>query len=228
MQTSFVGFVVATCLAASGCSGGSTVATGNDSNPPGGEAPNPELTSQEPVVWEDDPHFIDRTKLPRERGVRIQDRQLDIEIEDAMGTQGSQGMAVKDPQTGEHLWPALVCTNPECPSRDQGLEPFLFVHPIPIKKVDAEGFLVLRKGVKEHQLQPKCPLCSRKDMVEEYVLPASALRRDEIDRELEDARAVYRATGSWPKGMRAPQEIHVERQLLKRVYLPKKYAEGVR
>jgi hypothetical protein len=84
----------------------------------------------------------------------------------------------KDPETGEVVWPALCCTNPDCPGRRDG-EPLLFIEP------DADY---------------ACPQCAVKrnlaaeteavrqqyiNWVRPYVLPETAEKLKQLDAELQ-------------------------------------------
>ena len=63
-----------------------------------------------------------------------------------------------DPQTKEIYWPALECTNPDCPGRTKE-GPFLFVHPSPGVIVGADG-KIQSVPIKPEEYRPaECPKC---------------------------------------------------------------------
>jgi len=72
-----------------------------------------------------------------------------------------QGLFTIDPETGEMLWPAHFCANPNCPGKRDG-EPLLFIEP---------------------DTNLACPRCTSKRWVRPYVLPESAEKLKQLDAE---------------------------------------------
>jgi hypothetical protein len=113
-----------------------------------------------------------------------------------------------DKETGELCWPALVCTNPECPGRGRDGFPYLFIHNDPLVSVGSNGepsYPVVGPGEDYSAMvaaaggfpDPTCPACYEKfrrgrtetqedisryaSYVHEYELPATAQRREELE-----------------------------------------------
>lgn len=100
------------------------------------------------------------------------------------------------PQDGKLFWPALTCTNPECPAAG-GKEPVLFTSNDPAVSLNADGTINEggpgRKPRNKHAGQ--CPECLKTrnlaseteadrqrylEFVQPYVLPETAQRRAEL------------------------------------------------
>lgn len=129
---------------------------------------------------------------------------------------GDRGAFV-DAATGELCWPALICTNPDCPApRDpSAARPPVFICPDGVTQAGPDGTItqapfppkadpvqvILQRGGFPG---PMCPECRQKHakmdfrayltqygkFVEAYVLPESAARAEELDEE-EKGRSEY-------------------------------------
>lgn len=126
----------------------------------------------------------------------------------------SKGLHV-DAQSGEVMWPALECGNPDCPGRVDG-KPFIFIEPDDAVFIKSDGSIGYDK-VKGAQAANKvrtskkvvgpCPACAqiRKpgsetpqqtqqyiNWVHPHVLPETATRLTELEEELQRAIRVER------------------------------------
>ena len=165
---------------------------------------------------------------PPQHGVTIETDAEKIELDDAVVTQGDQGQAIVDDKTGQLVWPALTCTDAECPSREAEHQPFVFVFPLRGARLDTEGYVVVPGDVSPNEQIPECPVCGKRGRVERYVLPEALRRQGELDRELKASRTALRAGGVVPPGVRPPMEIMRERTQLPQLYLPAKYSSPER
>ena len=113
--------------------------------------------------------------------------------------------------SGELLWLAYECHNPDCPGKKEGNQPFLFTSPDPNISIDAEGELVFPEYATHEEwveavtaagghIQPTCPAClpnrdleneSEEDSlkyanwVRPHILPETARLLAELDAEKE-------------------------------------------
>lgn len=118
---------------------------------------------------------------------------LEAETGEQVIAPGEPGVLVRD---GKIHWPALTCTNPDCPAAGRS-EPVLFADPIPGLRVEPDGSL----GYGRSQAPPagtlpgNCPEClTIRDLASEtaedrqryqnfvhpYVLPETKQRRAEL------------------------------------------------
>jgi hypothetical protein len=120
----------------------------------------------------------------------------------------------QDQETGELCWPALICTNPDCPGRGPNGGPLIFVDPDPAYYINSEGKLAVdeRRAVKESKLSG-CPECAKHrdpaketekerqayvNWVKPYVLPETAARLKELEAERQ-RRATFDRQQRMPK-----------------------------
>ncbi len=101
----------------------------------------------------------------------------------------SQGLFSIDPESGEVMWPAYCCTNPDCPGRQEG-EPLLFIEP--------DTKLLQEARPPGTNISCLCPRCLAKrnlateskevrqqyiNWVRPYVLPETAEKMKQIEAE---------------------------------------------
>jgi len=86
-----------------------------------------------------------------------------------------------DPETGETIWPALKCNNPDCPGKDKGQDgrPFLFICPNPSQPMWCPECLKTRNRDSETQKD----LIRYTAWVQPYVLPETAQRIKQLEAE---------------------------------------------
>jgi hypothetical protein len=91
-----------------------------------------------------------------------------------------------DPETGEMIWPALYCTNPDCPGRREG-EPLLFIEP------DADYACPQCAAKRNRAAETEAVRQQYLNWVHPYVLPETAEKVKQLDAELQK-RAEYERT----------------------------------
>jgi hypothetical protein len=86
-----------------------------------------------------------------------------------------------DPETGEVIWPAMVCNNPNCPGKDKGADglPFLFICTDPSKPMYCPECLTVRDLGSETNEEMGRYI----GWVTPYRLPETAARIQELDAE---------------------------------------------
>lgn len=120
---------------------------------------------------------------------------------------GGKGAFI-DQETGELCWPALACTNPNCPGKGKD-EPYLFIDPDPGVFVKPDGTLGYDLAMaKASKADGTCPKCAANrnfanetnedrqryiNWVRPYVLPETAQRQKALDEELQK-RIIYERT----------------------------------
>jgi hypothetical protein len=130
---------------------------------------------------------------------------------------GNATPPVIDKATGDLCWPAYMCTNPDCPAKDEGKKgrPFLFIHFDPFLTLKPDGTFEreeLPPGADRNREirargafpDPTCPACAKNrnfarespqeaqkylNWVKPYVLPESARRMKELDEEYQKRQA---------------------------------------
>jgi hypothetical protein len=106
----------------------------------------------------------------------------------------------KDKETGEMIWPALYCTNPDCPGRREG-EPLLFIEP------DA-GFACPQCVAKRNRATESAEVRQQYiNWVRPYVLPETAKKLKELDAELQN-RIEYERLHRVAPILENPHPIH--------------------
>ena len=113
---------------------------------------------------------------------------------------GDKGVFI-DPETNEIAFPAVQCHNPDCPARKEGGEGRIFAIVDPTLAVESDGRIwsdEKRAGAPDEYLG-QCPDCLKIrdfksespeqkqkyiDYVKPYVLPESAARNEELEKEL--------------------------------------------
>ena len=110
------------------------------------------------------------------------------------------GLPFVDPESGETCWPALYCTNPDCPGRREG-EPLLFIktdanyacpHCIAKRKLAAETEAVRQQYA---------------NWVRPYVLPETAEKLKQLDAERQKRIAKERTRRLAPVILNKPPAI---------------------
>ncbi len=122
-------------------------------------------------------------------------------------------------ESGELCYPALTCTNPDCPAERQGDRPPVFILFDPLRSVDPNGEVVWAevpagRASREYieslggYLEPTCPACIKKrDVANEtaeqkqqylkwvvtYMPPETAKRAEQLKQEYDEA--YKRSTG---------------------------------
>jgi len=159
----------------------------------------PSCSRQEPPPRSRDEIFLDRMKLP---AVYFTAKSHKRVIAPA-----GNGMFL-DAESGELCWPALACTNPDCPGRQNG-EPYLFIEPDvgfyikSDKTVDYNAAAALAAP----RSDGTCPKCAAKrnratesqevrqryiNWARPYVLPETAEKLKALDEELKRCIAYER------------------------------------
>jgi len=103
---------------------------------------------------------------------------------------GDAGIVIHDDKLA---WPALICTNPECPADE---DPYLFIAPDPAVVLQADGAIGYDRSREDaSNYFGNCPQClETRDLAQEsdedrqrysnfvmtYVLPETAQRREEL------------------------------------------------
>ena len=87
-----------------------------------------------------------------------------------------RGLFWVDAETGETCWPALYCTNPDCPGRREG-EPLLFIEP------DANHACPHCMAKRKLATEPPAVRQQYINWVQTYVLPETAEKLKPLDAE---------------------------------------------
>jgi uncharacterized protein YgiM (DUF1202 family) len=98
---------------------------------------------------------------------------------------------LRDPETGEKCWPALMCVNPDCPAKGKGRDggPFVFIHPHPGTEIVCPECAKTRNPATETPEQRY----QYRSWVRQYELPETKARIKELDAERRRASEARRA-----------------------------------